>query len=246
MSDGESRGRAPRIVSKEEWRVARIALLTKEKELTVMKDRLSAERRALPWVRVEKDYVFDGPAGVGCSLEVDHLAGIRVHLEHHDLTYAVVARAPIEEIEQLRRRMGWDFTWVSSYRNEFNFDFNVSFSDDEIARGRGYYNYGEVDVHPGMIDLSGDSVFIKDDSGQVYHTYSTFSRGGEQFLGIYAYLDATPKGRAENGPYHSLPDWARPHNMYGRGGMVEGTGRYHASDCEHCAALNKRLPEELS
>ncbi|HEV7358681.1 MAG TPA: thioredoxin family protein [Steroidobacteraceae bacterium] len=259
MANDESRAPPPRIVSKAEWRAARIALLAKEKELTAMKDAVAAERRALPWVRVEKDYVFDGASGpvalsqlfegrsqlfikhfmmgpgqshqcVGCSLEVDHLAGIRVHLAHHDLSYAVVARAPIEEIEQLKRKMGWDFPWVSSYRNEFNFDFHVSFTDDEIALGRGYYNYAEVGVNPGMIDLSGDSVFIKD-AGQIYHTYSTYGRGGEQFLGIYGYLDATPKGRAENGPYHSLPDWVRPHNMYGCGGVVEGTGRYHAADC---------------
>jgi len=264
MSADPSRRQAPRIVSKEEWRTARVALLEREKELTAMKDALAAARRALPWVRVEQNYVFDGPNGpvtlsqlfegrsqlfikhfmmgpgqsrqcVGCSLEVDHLEGIRVHLENHDLTYAAVARAPIEEIERLKRKMGWDFTWVSSYRNDFNFDFNVSFSDAEIAQGRGYYNYQEVDVHPAMIDLSGDSVFVKDDDGQVYHTYSAYARGGEQFLGIYAYLDVTPKGRAENGPYRSLPDWVRPHDMYGRGGMVEGTGRYHAADCG-CAA----------
>ena len=264
MANDESRASPPRIVSQAEWRAARLALLSKEKELTAMKDAVAAQRRTLPWVRVEKDYVFDGPAGpvtlsqlfegrsqlfikhfmmgpgqshqcVGCSLEVDHLTGIRVHLENHDLSYAVVARAPIEEIERLKRKMGWDFTWVSSYRNAFNFDFHVSFTDDEIALGRGYYNYREVGVNPGMIDLSGDSVFVKDQAGQVYHTYSTYGRGGEQFLGIYGYLDATPKGRAENGPYHSLPDWARPHNMYGRGGTVEGTGRYHAAECG-CAA----------
>jgi predicted dithiol-disulfide oxidoreductase (DUF899 family) len=264
MSADPSRRQAPRIVSKEEWRTARVALLEREKELTAMKDALAAARRALPWVRVEQNYVFDGPNGpvtlsqlfegrsqlfikhfmmgpgqsrqcVGCSLEVDHLEGIRVHLENHDLTYAAVARAPIEEIERLKRKMGWDFTWVSSYRNDFNFDFNVSFSDAEIAQGRGYYNYQEVDVHPAMIDLSGDSVFVKDEDGQVYHTYSAYARGSEQFLGIYAYLDVTPKGRAENGPYHSLPDWVRPHNTYGLGGMVEGTGRYHAADCG-CAA----------
>jgi predicted dithiol-disulfide oxidoreductase (DUF899 family) len=159
-----------RIASREEWRAARIALLQKEKALTAMKDALAAERRALPWVRIEKDYVFDGANGpvtlselfegrsqlfikhfmmgpgqsqqcVGCSLEVDHLAGIRVHLEHHDVTYAVVARAPIEEIERLKRKMGWDFTWVSSYRNDFNFDFNVSFTAAEIALGLGRYNF---------------------------------------------------------------------------------------------------------
>src|SRR4029077_17335553 len=170
MANDESRAPPHRIVSTAEWRAARIALLTKEKELTAMKDAVAAQRRALPWVRVEKDYVFDGPEGpvtlsqlfegrsqlfikhfmmgpgqsqhcVGCSLEVDHLAGIRVHLENHDLSYAVVARAPIEEIERLKHQMGWDFTWVSSYRNDFNYDFQVSFTDDEIALGRGIYNY---------------------------------------------------------------------------------------------------------
>jgi predicted dithiol-disulfide oxidoreductase (DUF899 family) len=253
-----------RIASREEWRTARIALLEKEKALTAMKDALAAERRALPWVRIEKDYVFDGPTGrvtlsqlfegrsqlfikhfmmgpgqsqqcVGCSLEVDHLAGIRVHLENHDVAYAVVARAPIEEIEILKRKMGWDFIWVSCYRNDFNFDFNVSFTDAEIALGRGYYNFREVDVNPAMIDLSGDSVFIKDEAGEIYHTYSAYARGGEQFLGVYSYLDVTPKGRAENGPYHSLPDWVRPHNMYAHGGTVSGMGRYHAANCG-CAA----------
>src|SRR6202030_2854433 len=171
------------IVSRSEWLEARAALLAREKAFTKLRDQLSAEQRALPWVRIEKEYVFDGPSGkitlsqlfdgrsqlfikhfmmgpgqsrqcVGCSLEVDHLAGIRVHLEHHDVTYAAVARAPIDEIERLKRKMGWDFTWVSSYRNDFNFDFNVSFSDAEIALGRGTYNYQEVDVHPGMNDLS--------------------------------------------------------------------------------------------
>jgi predicted dithiol-disulfide oxidoreductase (DUF899 family) len=253
-----------RVAPRQEWLAARIALLEKEKALTAMKDALAAERRALPWVRIEKDYVFDGPAGpvtlselfagrsqlfikhfmmgpgqsqqcVGCSLEVDHLAGIRVHLENHDVTYAAVARAPIEEIERLKRKMDWDFTWVSSYRSDFNFDFNVSFTDEEIALGRGYYNFGEVEVNPAIIDFSGDSVFVRGEAGEVYHTYSTYSRGGEQFLGIYAYLDVMPKGRAENGPYHSLPDWVRPHNMYGQGGTVSGIGRYHAADCG-CAA----------
>jgi predicted dithiol-disulfide oxidoreductase (DUF899 family) len=255
-----------RIASREEWRAARIALLEKEKALTAMKDAVAAERRALPWVRIEKNYVFDGPSGpttlselfagrsqlfikhfmmapgqsqqcVGCSLEVDHLAGIRVHLEHHDVAYAAVARAPIAEIEVLKRKMGWDFTWVSSYRNEFNFDFNVSFTDEEIALGRGYYNFREIAVNPAIVDFSGNSVFVKDAAGEIYHTYSAYSRGGEQFLGIYAFFDATPKGRAENGPYHSLPDWARPHNMYARGGAVSGMGRYHEADCGCSAHL---------
>jgi predicted dithiol-disulfide oxidoreductase (DUF899 family) len=250
-----------RIVSREEWLEARKALLVKEKELTRLRDRQAAERRALPWVRVDKPYVFDGPQGpvtladlfdgrsqlfvkhfmmapgqkeqcVGCSLEVDHLEGLLVHLQNHDLSYVAVARAPIEEIEAVRRRMGWRFPWVSSYRSDFNYDFHVSFPPEEVAAGRAFYNYESV--HPGLEDRSGDSVFVKDD-GQIFHTYSTFGRGGEEFLGIYRYLDATPKGRAENGPYHTLADWARPHDMYGQGGMVEASGRYHQPTCA-CAA----------
>ncbi len=253
---------SPRIVSREEWLESRKALMAKEKELTRLRDRLAAERRALPWVPVEKEYVFDTPHGtttladlfdgrsqlfvkhfmmgpgqvaqcVGCSLEVDHVEGLLVHLQNHDVSYAAVARAPIEEIEAVRRRMGWRFTWVSSYRSDFNYDFHVSFTPQDIAAGRAFYNY-EYGSLP-LEDLSGDSVFVKDDAGRIFHTYSTFGRGGEEFLGIYRYLDATPKGRSENGPYGSLADWVRPRNMYGEGGMVEGTGRYHQPTCG-CAA----------
>src|SRR5260221_7363027 len=149
---------------------------------------------------------------VGCSLEVDHLAGIRIHLEHHDLSYAVVARAPIQEIEQLRKPMGWDFTWVSSFHNDFNFDFNVSFTDAQLAAGRGYYNFREG--NPGLTDLSGDSVFVKDAAGQVYHTYSTYGRGGEQFLCVYAYHHTKPKNRAQKRPPHFLPDFGPPPTKY--------------------------------
>jgi predicted dithiol-disulfide oxidoreductase (DUF899 family) len=249
---------SPRIVSREEWVESRKALMAKEKELTRLRDRLAAERRALPWVRVEKEYVFDTPHGtvtladlfdgrsqlfvkhfmlgpgqvtqcVGCSLEVDHVEGLLVHLQNHDVSYAAVARAPIEEIEAVRRRMGWRFTWVSSYHSDFNYDFHVSFTPQEIAEGRAFYNYEYGS--PPLEDLSGDSVFIKDDAGRIFHTYSTFGRGGEEFLGIYRYLDATPKGRGEDGPYRSLTDWVRPRNMYGQGGIVEATGRYHQPAC---------------
>jgi predicted dithiol-disulfide oxidoreductase (DUF899 family) len=248
----------PNIVSRAEWLEARKALLAKEKELTRLRDRLAAERRTLPWVKVEKPYVFDGTDGkvtladlfdgrsqlfvkhfmlgpgqlgqcVGCSLEVDQIEGVLMHLQNHDLSYAVVARAPIREIEAVRKRMGWRFTWVSSYHSEFNYDFHVSFTPDEIAAGRGFYNYEYV--NPGLEDLSGDSVFVRDDAGQIFHTYSTYGRGGEEFLGIYRYLDATPKGRREDGPYNTLADWVRPRNMYGRGGLVEGSGRYHQPGC---------------
>ena len=247
-----------RIVSRQEWLTARKELLVKEKELTRLRDRLNAERRALPWVKVEKNYVFDAPSGevtladlfdgrsqlfikhfmlgpgqtsqcVGCSFEVDHLEGILVHLENHDLSYAVVARAPIDEIETVRKRMGWTFLWLSSLRNDFNYDFNVSFRPEDLAAGRAYYNYRYT--NPGLEDLSGDSVFVKNAAGEIFHTYSTYGRGGEEFLGAYRYLDATPKGRDENGPYRTLADWVRPRNMYGKGGSVEPTGRYHAPAC---------------
>jgi predicted dithiol-disulfide oxidoreductase (DUF899 family) len=249
------------VVSRSEWLIARKDLLKREKELTRFRDQLAAERRALPWVKIGKEYIFDAPEGevtlaelfdgrsqlfikhfmmapgqqthcVGCSLEVDHTEGILPHLENHDVTYVAVARAPIEEIEAVRKRMGWKFRWVSSYHSDFNYDFNVSFTHEDAASGRAIYNF---DVLPewaaGIEDLSGDSVFYKDDAGQIFYTYSTFGRGGEEFLGIYRFLDATPKGREENGPYHSLTDWARPRNMYGKGGTVEPTGRYHQPAC---------------
>jgi predicted dithiol-disulfide oxidoreductase (DUF899 family) len=247
-----------RVVSREEWIEERRALLAKEKELTRLRDELSRQRQELPWVKVEKEYVFDAPEGkvtlaqlfdgrrqlfikhfmmgpgqvtqcVGCSLEVDHIEGVLVHLHNHDITYAVVARAPINEIEAVRKRMGWRFPWVSSYNSDFNYDFNVSFTPEQIAAGRAFYNYQYA--NPGLEDLSGDSIFFKDDAGQIFHTYSTFGRGGEEFLGIYRYIDVTPKGRDEQGPHHSLADWARPKNMYDRGGMVEANGRYHRSSC---------------
>jgi predicted dithiol-disulfide oxidoreductase (DUF899 family) len=248
-------------VSREEWLVARKKLLEKEKELTWLRDELSRQRRELPWVRVEKEYFFDAPTGrvslaelfdgrsqlfikhfmmgpgaahqcVGCSLEVDHVDGILEHLQNHDLTYAAVARAPIEEIELVRKRMGWRFPWVSSYRSDFNYDFNVSFTPDQIASRHALYNFQAAPQWAaGVEDLSGDSVFYKDESGQIFHTHSTYGRGGEQFLGIYGFLDVVPSGRNETGPYYSLADWARPRNMYGKGGMVEANGRYHALPC---------------
>lgn len=251
-----------RVVSREEWLEARIGLLAKERAYMKQGDQLSAEQRALPWVKIEKEYVFDGPSGkltlaelfngrsqlfikhfmmgpgqtqqcVGCAFEVDHLEGVLVHLENHDVSYVAVARAAIEEIEIVRKRMDWHFPWVSSYHSDFNYDFHVSFKPEEMAAGTAYYNFRRGNL--GLEDLSGDSVFFKDDAGQIFHTYSTFGRGGEKFLGVYAFLDVMPKGRNENGPHHTLADWVRPKNMYGKGGTVEATGRYHAQSCG-CAA----------
>jgi predicted dithiol-disulfide oxidoreductase (DUF899 family) len=250
-----------RIATRDEWLTARKLLLAKEKEHTRVSDELNRQRRELPWVRVEKEYVFEAPSGrftlaelfdgrsqlfmkhfmmgpgaahqcVGCSLEVDHIDGLLEHLQNHDVTYAVVARAPIEEIEAVRKRMGWRFPWVSSYHSDFNYDFHVSFTREQIASGSALYNFQQApEWVAGVQDLSGDSVFYKDESGRIFHTYSTYGRGGEQFLGIYGYLDVMPKGRNETGPYHSLTDWARPKTMYGKGGIVESNGRYHAPPC---------------
>ena len=257
-SGGSLASAGHRVVSREEWLEARLGLLAKERVFMKQADQLSAAQRALPWVKIEKEYVFDSPFGkatlaelfsgrsqlfikhfmmgpgqtqlcVGCAFEVDHLEGVLVHLENHDISYVAVARAPIEEIEMVRKRMDWHFPWVSSYHSDFNYDFNVSFRPEELATGTANYNFRRG--NPGLEDLSGDSVFFKDDAGQIFHTYSTFGRGGEKFLGTYAFLDVMPKGRNENGPYRTLADWVRPKNMYGKGGMVEVTGRYHAQSC---------------
>jgi predicted dithiol-disulfide oxidoreductase (DUF899 family) len=252
------------VVSREEWIEQRRALLEQEKALTRHRDLVSAERLRLPWVRMEKEYVFSGPDGnftlsdlfqgrsqlylkhfmmapgaqhqcVGCSLEVDHMTDLLPHLENHDVSYVVVARAPIGEVEVVRERMGWKFLWVSSFESDFNYDFNVSFRPEDIAAGRAEYNYRLAPEWAAQIqDLSGRSVFYQDDTGAIFHTYSGYGRGGEEALGIYGILDAMPKGRNEK-VLHSLGDWARPRNMYGKGGNVEPNGRYHAPACG-CAA----------
>jgi predicted dithiol-disulfide oxidoreductase (DUF899 family) len=242
-----------RVASREEWLQARTALLAKEKEMTRLRDQLSAERRELPWVKVEKPYLFDAREGkiglsdlfdgrsqlivkhfmlapgqqdgcVGCSFESDHVEGALVHLQNHDVSYVAVARAPLAEIETFKRRMGWSFRWVSSFGSDFNYDFNVSFTPEQLAKGEAFYNY-----RPGPLpleDLSGLSVFYKDAGGDIFHTYSSFGRGAEERLGTYVFLDITPKGRNENGPNHSLADWVRHHDRYGAAGHVSAIGRW--------------------
>jgi predicted dithiol-disulfide oxidoreductase (DUF899 family) len=228
------------VVPRDEWLAARKQLLIREKEFTRLRDQLNAERRALPWVKVEKPYMFDGPEGrqtladlfdgrsqlivkhfmlgpdwqegcVGCSFEVDHVGGALVHLEHHDVSYVAVSRAPLAKIEAFKHRMGWRFKWVSSYGGDFNYDFHVSFTEDEIAKGEAYYNYEVRKI--GIDELSGRSVFYRDAAGDIFHTYSSYGRGGELFLGTYSFLDITPKGREEslNG---NMTDWVRHHDRY--------------------------------
>jgi predicted dithiol-disulfide oxidoreductase (DUF899 family) len=241
------------IVSREEWVKARKELLKKEKEFTRLRDQLNAESRELPWVRVEKTYVFDGSNGketlsdlfagrsqlivnhfmlgpgwkegcVGCSFGADHNDGIIVHLEHHDVSFVAISRAPRPEIEAFKKRMGWHFKWVSSFGSDFNYDYHVSFTPDEIRKGQVYYNY---DIREFQIEeLAGTSMFYKDGKGDIFHTYSAFARGSEMLGGVYGYLDHLPKGRNETGPNHDLSDWVRHHDRYGEAGLVEPTGRY--------------------
>jgi predicted dithiol-disulfide oxidoreductase (DUF899 family) len=230
-----------RVVSREEWLVARKELLAREKELTRLRDVISAERRRLPWVRVEKPYRFDttdGPQSlgdlfgdrsqllihhfmmgpgwtqgcVGCSFKADHVDGVLVHLAQRDVSFVRVSRAPLPEIQAFNRRMGWRAKWVSSHESDFNYDFNVSFRKEDIERGTACYNYqvGEVPVE----DLPGVSVFYRNGAGEVFHTYSTFARGGEQALTTYYYLDLLPKGREESTGRGNLSDWVRHHDRY--------------------------------
>ncbi len=253
------------IVSREEWVAIRKDLLNKEKEFTSLRDELSAERRRLPWVKVEKNYIFEGPDGKqtladlfegrsqlfvkhfmfapgwkegcgGCSFEVDHIEAALIHLEHHDVTFVAVSRAPLAEIEAFRKRMGWHFKWVSSYDSDFYYDYHVSFTKEEIAKGKVYYNYAMTEAV--IEELSGISVFYKDESGDIFHTYSSYARGAEELLGTYMVLDLTPKGRNETAPNYNLTDWVRHHDRYEDEGFVDATGRYvrrKGSDSSCCS-----------
>jgi predicted dithiol-disulfide oxidoreductase (DUF899 family) len=225
------------VVSCDEWIVARKQHLAKERELTHLRDSLSAERRALPWVRVDKNYVFDTTEGKatladlfdgrsqllvyhfmlsptsnhiceGCSFISDHVDAARMHFEHNDLSFVAISRAQIDKIESVKKRMGWQFKWVSSYGNDFNYDYHVSFTKEQIARGETDYNYGTTDYADE--DLPGISVFYKNEAGTVFHTYSSYARGGDILLGAYNFLDLTPKGRNET----STMDWVRLHDEY--------------------------------
>jgi predicted dithiol-disulfide oxidoreductase (DUF899 family) len=211
------------VVSRDRWLAERKGLLAREKELTRLRDQIARERRALPWVRIEKDYAFDAPEGrrtlaqlfegrrqllvqhfmfgpgweqgcPSCSFMADHTDGMNVHLAHRDVTLVAVSRAPLADIERFRQRMGWQFTWVSSHGSDFNHDFGVSFTPEEA---------------PGI------SVFYKDDAGAVFHTYSTYGRGVEVMMGTYNMLDLMPKGRGERDVAHKM-EWVRHHDRYER------------------------------
>jgi predicted dithiol-disulfide oxidoreductase (DUF899 family) len=230
-----------RIVSREEWIGVRKAHLAREKEFTRLRDQLSAERRELPWVKVEKNYVFDGPngketladlfAGRGqllvyhfmlgpeweagcksCSFLADHIDGSVIHLAHRDVTFVVVSRAPLSKIAAYKQRMGWRFKWVSSFGSDFNSDYHVSFTQDDLAKGKTYYNY-ELRESPSEGEAPGVSVFYKDEAGAIFHTYSAYARGLDMLVGAYNYLDLVPKGRDESGLSFTM-DWVRRHDEY--------------------------------
>jgi predicted dithiol-disulfide oxidoreductase (DUF899 family) len=228
------------VVSRDQWIAQRKALLVREKELTHLRDQIARERRTLPWVRIEKNYVFDTPEGPrtlaelfegrrqllvqhfmfgpgweqgcpSCSFMADHSDGMNVHLAHRDVTLLAVSRAPLAEIERFRRRMGWQFKWVSSHGSDFNHDFGVSFTQEERAKGEVYYNYRMQPFE--SEELPGISVFYKDDAGDVFHTYSTYRRGVEVMMGTYDLLDLTPKGRDERDVPYKM-EWVRHHDRY--------------------------------
>ncbi|MGB3445125.1 MAG: thioredoxin family protein [Xanthobacteraceae bacterium] len=229
-----------RVVSRDEWLADRRRLLKREKELTHLSDQIAAERRALPWLRVDKDYRFDTLDGKrsladlfdgrrqllvqhfmlapgweqgcpSCSFMADHNDGMIVHLAHRDVAFVAVSRAQFAEIERFRKRMGWQFRWVSSHGTDFNYDFKVSFMPEEVASGHIDYNYGEwphaYEEWPGI------SVFFKNNAGEVFHTYSRYGRGVEDMMGTYRMLDLVPKGRDERDVEYKM-EWIRHHDRY--------------------------------
>jgi predicted dithiol-disulfide oxidoreductase (DUF899 family) len=230
-----------KVVSQEEWLAARRALLAKEKAHMREGDALAAERRALPWVRVDKPYVFDTTGGPktlaelfdgrgqlivhhlmyapdwsaacpGCTFQAEHIDGPAPHLERHDVRIVAVSSAPLDKLSAYKARMGWRFEWVSTQGETFNHDFRVSFTEDEIAKGRIDYNFGTIVTDPRYLDreLPGVSVFYKNEAGEVFHTYSTYARGLDALLGANQYLDITPEGRNDD----AYPNWPRRRDEY--------------------------------
>ena len=228
-------------VSREKWLEARLDLLAAEKDLTRRSDQVAQLRRQLPWVKIDRSYLFEGPRGkvaladlfegrhqlivqhfmlapgweegcASCSYMADHADCMTVHLAHRDVTFVAISRAPLAEVERFRRRMGWRFNWVSSYGTDFNHDFGVSFTLQEVAKGKINYNYGNWPLVGE--EWPGVSVFYKDDSGEIFHTYSTYGRGVEVMMGAYRMLDLVPAGRGERDDTIYKMAWVRHHDSY--------------------------------
>ena len=227
------------VVSQAEWLAARRALLAREKEAVRLRDEVNALRLALPWVRLDKRYTFDTAAGAksladlfdgrsqlivyhfmlgpgweagcpGCSFLADHLDGALPHLEHHDVTLIAVSRAPLAEIAAYQARMGWRFPWVSSHGGDFNYDYHVSFTPEDLADGKVFYNFAEIDAAHAAAELPGLSAFYQDATGEIFHTYSSYARGPEELIGTLMILDRAPKGRNET----TIMDFVRRHDEY--------------------------------
>jgi predicted dithiol-disulfide oxidoreductase (DUF899 family) len=255
------------VVSSKEWIATRKELLRKEKDFTRLRDELSRQRRELPWEKVDKNYIFEGPNGKvmlaelfggksqlivyhfmfgpgweagcpSCSYLADHFGGTLVHLANRDVTLAVVSRAPIEQIEAFKKRMGWPFRWVSSFANDFNLDYHVSFTKEEMAKGKVNYNY-EMMEFPSE-EAPGASVFYKNEVGEIFHTYSTYARGLDILVGTYNFLDLAPKGRDEDGLAFSMA-WVRHHDKYTEGYVVDPKAEYVAPKASgsSCCAEHK-------
>ncbi|HET7642076.1 MAG TPA: thioredoxin family protein [Nitrososphaeraceae archaeon] len=230
------------IVSKNEWIKARKVLLKKEKELTKLRDQLSQQRRDLPWVAVDKEYVFDGPNGKqnlsdlfdgrsqlivyhlmydpdwdaacqSCSFWADNFNDIIVHLNQRDVTMMAISKAPYSKINAYKKRMGWNFNWVSSFDTDFNRDYYVSFTEEELEKKEGFYNF--TIQYLSVLELRGVSVFYKDRSGKIFHTYSAYARGIDILNNTYNYLDLVPKGRDEDS-YDFPMAWVRRHDEYSK------------------------------
>jgi predicted dithiol-disulfide oxidoreductase (DUF899 family) len=241
-----------KVVSEAQWLTARKELLRKEKEFSKLRDELSRQRRELPWEKVEKQYAFDGANGKetladlfgkksqlmvyhfmfgpgwkegcpSCSFISDHIDGSVPHLAARDVSLVVVSRAPLAEIQAFQKRMGWRFKWVSSHGSDFNYDYHVSMTPDELGKGEVYYNYA-MQKFPSE-ERPGASVFYKDASGQIFHTYSTYGRGLDILIGAYNWLDLAPKGRDEEGLAHGMA-WVRHHDKYGEGYAVDAKAVY--------------------
>jgi predicted dithiol-disulfide oxidoreductase (DUF899 family) len=241
------------VVSREEWLKARLAHLEAEKELTRKRDELSRQRRELPWVRVDKNYVFEGPNGAetladlfagrsqlivyhfmfganweegckSCSFVADHFDATRIHLAHRDVTLAVVSQAPMPHIQSFQDRMAWRFHWVSAFGSDFQRDYGVHFTKEELA-GEVTYNYRN-ETRFGLEEAPGVSVFYKDEAGEIFHTYSTYTRGFDSLVGTYQFLDCVPKGRDEEGLAFSMA-WVRHHDQYGDDYVLDPAATYH-------------------
>jgi predicted dithiol-disulfide oxidoreductase (DUF899 family) len=239
------------VVSPQEWVAARKELLANEKEFSRLRDALSQQRRDLPWEKVEKPYAFEGPGGKesladlfdgrsqlviyhfmfdsdwdegckSCSFLADHYNPSIIHLKHRDVTMVTVSRAPLGKLEAFKHRMGWNFKWVSSLGSDFNWDYHVSFKPEDLEKKQVYYNYTEQSFP--VTEGPGISVFYKDESGDVFHTYSSYARGLDMFLGAYHLLDIVPKGRDEAGFSYGM-EWLRHHDRYGDDSFVDPYAR---------------------